>query len=79
LRTLVVDPASLRPVAQGQRGLLCHFDLANAASAMAVLSEDIGVVDSNGLQLLGRAAGAEARGCSMSAAEWTKITNTHQP
>lgn len=70
LRSLVLDPASLRPVPQGRRGLLCHFDLANAGTAMAVLTEDIGRAVDGGLELLGRAAGAESRGCSLGTAEW---------
>ena len=68
MRTVVLDPDTLVPVAPGGRGLLCHFDLANAGSAMAVLSEDIGEQADDGFQLLGRAAGAELRGCSLNAA-----------
>ncbi len=66
-RTMVVDPETLAPAA---RGLLCHFDLANAGSAMAVLSEDIGYSVLDGFQLVGRAPGAEVRGCSLTAAQW---------
>jgi hypothetical protein len=74
LRTLVIDPDSLRPCPPGQPGLLCHLDLANAGSAMAVLSEDLGVAEDEGLRLLGRMPGAESRGCSMSVLEWTAAT-----
>jgi hypothetical protein len=70
VRTLVLDPGSLREVAAGDRGLLCHFDLANSATAMAVLTEDVGRVVQDGFALIGRAAGAEGRGCSLSAAEF---------
>jgi hypothetical protein len=70
VRTLVLDPGTLRPVAAGDRGLLCHFDLANAGTAMAVLTEDVGRVVPDGFELIGRAAGAEGRGCSLSAAEF---------
>jgi hypothetical protein len=69
-RTLVLDPASLEPVADGATGLLCHFDLANAGTALAVLTEDVGRAAGEGFEILGRAAGAEARGCSLSAEEW---------
>jgi hypothetical protein len=69
-RTLVLDPASLEPVADGASGLLCHFDLANAGTALAVLSEDVGRVAGEGFEIFGRAAGTESRGCSMSAEEW---------
>jgi hypothetical protein len=70
VRTMVLDPESLEPAAPGERGLLCHVDLANAGSAMAVLSEDVGYEDGDGFQLVGRAPNAEARGCSMNAAQW---------
>ncbi len=69
-RVRILDPATLAPVPPGTPGLLCHVDLANAGSAVAVLSEDLGVADQDGFQLLGRAPGAEARGCSLSALQW---------
>lgn len=71
VRTQVLDIETLAPVARGTHGLLAHFDLANAGSAMAVLSEDIGYEELDGFQLVGRAPGAEARGCSLSAAAWS--------
>lgn len=70
MRTLVLDPDTLAPAGPGARGVLCHMDLANAGSAMAVLSEDIGYQDGDGFQLVGRAPGAETRGCSLIAAQW---------
>lgn len=70
MRTLVLDPGNLRPVAAGERGVLCHVDLANAGTAVAVLTEDIGRMLPDGLELLGRLAGAEARGCSLALAEF---------
>ncbi|MFN2376223.1 MAG: hypothetical protein ABR538_06780 [Candidatus Binatia bacterium] len=63
-RTLVVDPATLAPVADGERGILRHVDLANVASISAVQTLDVGVSRGNGFEVLGRASGAEARGCS---------------
>jgi len=69
-RTLIVDPDSLQPLRHGKRGLLCHFDLANAGTALAVLTEDVGVAVENGFEIIGRAAGAEPRGCSLSLMEW---------
>jgi hypothetical protein len=65
LRTWVLDPGSLREVAAGEIGLLCHVDLANAGTAVAVLTEDTGRWVKDGLELRGRVAGAEARGCSL--------------
>ena len=68
VRTRVLDPATLRPVRPGERGLLCHMDLANLGSACPVLTEDIGVVDEDGgLVLYERLGGAEPRGCSLMA------------
>jgi hypothetical protein len=70
LRTLVLDPGSLIEVAPGEPGVLCHIDLANAGTAMAVLTEDIGRVSEDGLHLIGRIQGAEARGCSLALANF---------
>lgn len=69
-RWRILDPATLEPASPDAPGLLCHVDLANAGSAMAVLSEDLAVALDDGFELRGRIAGAEARGCSLSAAEW---------
>jgi len=63
-RTLVVDPATLAPIARGERGILRHVDLANSGSVAVVQTLDIGVEKGNGFEVLGRASGAEARGCS---------------
>jgi D-arabinose 1-dehydrogenase-like Zn-dependent alcohol dehydrogenase len=64
-RTLVVDPDTLIERPPGERGLLLHFDLINRASALAVLTEDVGHTVGAGFELLGRAQGSEARGCSI--------------
>ncbi len=66
LRTRVLDPDTLAPVADGKPGLLCHHDLANAGSVAAVLTEDIGrAVAPDGIEMLGRAPGAPPRGCGL--------------
>jgi hypothetical protein len=70
LRTRVLDPGSLRDVVAGQSGVLCHVDLANAGTAVAVLTEDLGRSTADGLELLGRVHGAEARGCSLALADF---------
>lgn len=70
-RWRILDPVTLEPAPPGAAGLLCHVDLANAGSAMAVLSEDLAVGLDDGFELRGRAADAEARGCSLTAAEWS--------
>jgi len=70
VRTRVLDPGTLRDVAPGESGLLCHVDLANAGSALAVLTEDVGRATPDGFELRGRAASAETRGCSLALAEF---------
>jgi len=70
LRTRVLDPDTLDPVAPGATGLLCHHDLANAGSVSVVLTEDLGcTVGDDGIAVLGRVAGATPRGCGMLLAE----------
>ncbi|MBV9168509.1 MAG: zinc-binding dehydrogenase, partial [Chloroflexi bacterium] len=64
-RTLVVDPETLVEKPRGERGLLLHFDLINRASVLAVLTEDVGHALGDGFEVLGRAEGSDARGCSI--------------
>ena len=68
-RTLVLDAETLRPVPEGVRGILCHYDLANCSSVSAILTEDVAVATPQGFRLLGRIQGAESRGCSVSVDE----------
>jgi hypothetical protein len=65
VRTTVVDPETMEPKRQGESGILVHYDLANINSVCAVLTEDLGIAHEQGFQLLGRAQGAEAKGCSL--------------
>jgi hypothetical protein len=65
VRSRVLDPVSLEPVEAGGIGVLAHFDLANVGSVAHVLTEDLGIASEVGFELLGRAEGAEARGCSL--------------
>ncbi len=65
VRTRVLSPATLAPVPHGEMGLLAHYDLANRDSALAVLTEDLGHEANGGFILIGRATGAQARGCSL--------------
>jgi hypothetical protein len=69
VRTVAVDPESLAPLPGGATGLLRHYDLANLDSVMAIQTDDLGVVEEGGFRLLGRASGAEARGCSLAVEE----------
>lgn len=72
VRVRVVDPDSLEEVPQGETGLVAIFDLANLSSAVHVLTEDLGRMEADGLRLLGRAAGAELRGCSLTVEELSR-------
>lgn len=69
MRFRVLDPETLAEAPAGTPGLLAFFDLANVGSAVHVLTEDLGVAEGDGFRLLGRAAGAELRGCSLVAEE----------
>jgi hypothetical protein len=68
-RVRTLDPMSLQPLTAGETGLLAVFDLANLSSAVHVLTEDLGRLDGAGFRLVGRADGAELRGCSLMAEE----------
>lgn len=65
VRTRVLDPVTLSPLPLGEPGLLCHVDLANAGSVLTILTEDLGFAVEDGFRVLGRAQGAELRGCSL--------------
>jgi hypothetical protein len=65
----VVHPETLAPLPEGEVGLLRHFDLANLHTVAAVQTDDLGVRRGDGFEVLGRAAGAEPRGCSLAAEE----------
>jgi hypothetical protein len=64
--TVVVDPATLDPVDQGEEGLLVHLDLANVERPAAIRTDDLGRDLGDGFEVLGRARGSESRGCSIS-------------
>lgn len=69
VRTRVLSPETLQPVKKGEVGLLSHIDLANIDSVAALLTEDVGRETGEGFLLIGRAAGAAAKGCSLTADE----------
>ncbi len=70
VRTLVVDPETLTEVPPGQPGLLRHFDLANCGSVMAIQTDDLGYAIGEGFEIMGRAPGAETRGCALALDEF---------
>jgi len=69
-RARVLDPDTLRPLPAGQPGLLAVWDLANAWTVSAVVTEDLAVeTPAGGFRLLGRATGSDLRGCSLATEE----------
>jgi hypothetical protein len=70
LHPTIVDPVTLRPVAEGQVGLIGFFDLANVGSISALMTEDFGFVRAGAVAILGRAAAGGARGCALSIDEF---------
>ncbi len=69
VRVRILDPVTLEETAAGTPGLVAIFDLANLGSAVHLLTEDLGIGEGDGFRLLGRAPGAELRGCSLTAEE----------
>jgi len=66
-RSQLISPETGREIADGETGLIRVLDLANVYSVMTVQTEDLGVRHGGGFALLGRAAAAEPRGCSLTA------------
>ena len=64
-RSVVVDPETLQPLTKGETGLLRHYCLANINTVLAVQTDDLGYQVGDGFEVVGRAKGAEARGCSI--------------
>lgn len=64
-RAVVISPETGRAAAEGEAGLLRVCDLANVGSVTMVQTEDLAVRRGQGFELLGRAALAEPRGCSL--------------
>lgn len=65
IRSRTVDPVTGKDVPPGEPGILAHCDLANFNSMTTILTEDVGVLVEGGFLLLGRAEGAQAKGCSL--------------
>jgi len=76
-RVRIVDPLSGEEARDGQSGVIVIHDLANTGSIAAVETADLGrtiavsgepeALYREGFEVLGRAAGAERRGCSIAA------------
>ena len=55
-RTVVVDPHTLQPLADGEVGLLRHYDLANLPTVLAVQSDNLGIsLGEQQFSIIGRA------------------------
>jgi hypothetical protein len=61
----IISPETGKEVGEGETGLIQIFDLANAYSAMAIQTEDLGIRRGEGFELIGRATASEPRGCSL--------------
>lgn len=72
IRSRVLDPVTGLSVPQGERGILAHCDLGNFNSVTTVLTEDVGIAVDDGFLLLGRAEGAQAKGCSVAVDEFLR-------
>jgi len=79
VRVRILDPETLEEAPSGEPGLIAVFDLANLGSAVHLLTEDLGVADGMGFRLMGRAAGAELRGCSLVVEELRSGAATARP
>jgi len=79
MRPYAIDPATMRPVADGTPGLLGFIDLANVGSVSAIVTEDLGMVEDGAVQIFGRAIAGGPRGCALSIAEFQAIAREHGP
>jgi len=75
LRVVPVDPTTLEPVARGEVGIGRIIDLGNVDSAVAIQTQDRVRRLENGIELLGRAAGAPPRGCSLAIEEFLRMSS----
>jgi len=74
IRTRAVDPLTSEDKPHGEKGVFIHYDLANINSVPAIMTEDVGYKEGNGFYLLGRAEGAEAKGCSLALDSFVQAT-----
>jgi hypothetical protein len=69
----VVDPETLKPLPNGEIGLLKHLDLANRGHILAIQTDDLGRQTGEGFEVFGRSKEGGARGCSLTIDEMTRI------
>jgi len=72
IRSQIVNPLTGEELPKGDKGILAHCDLAHFNCVSSILTEDAGIELDDGFLLLGRAEGAEAKGCSMAVDEFLK-------
>lgn len=64
-RVQIISAETGSEVDDGEIGLVRMFDLANVRSVLAIQTEDLAIRRGTGFELIGRAAQAEPRGCSL--------------
>jgi hypothetical protein len=65
VRATPVDPETLAPTEGDAVGILRIDDIANVDSVAAIQTSDLARRVENGIEVLGRAAGAVPRGCGL--------------
>jgi len=76
VRTVVVDPETLEELPKGEQGLLRHHSLGSMSNVQVIQTDDLGYAIGGGLKVVGRAKGAEARGCSIAMDELISAQKT---
>ena len=76
IKTRVLDPLTGQEMPAGSVGVLTHTDLANFNSVVTILTEDLGHTQGDGFVLLGRAQGAQAKGCSLAVEHFLQAAQT---
>ena len=69
LKTRVVTPGQNDEVADGEKGLLAIYDLANLGSSVAIMTGDVAIKRGKDFELIGRDENLTPRGCSLAAEE----------
>jgi len=64
-RVRVLDPETMAPALEGEVGIVEVCDLSNRGAAIRIMTSDLGRAVGDGFQIIGRAGGAAARGCSL--------------
>ncbi|MCC6873143.1 MAG: acyl-protein synthetase [Sandaracinaceae bacterium] len=69
VRARAVDPETLEPRPDGELGVLRIDDAANLDSVSAIQTSDLARIHGGRIELVGRAPGAQLRGCSLAVEE----------